>query len=1018
MSMAKPNISFFENLINAENDLESQFSNDYESVLNTPNFSPLNLHEIASLNSKTFSIFHLNIRSMSKNFENLKLFLSNQSLTQNFKLICLTETWAGENFNETHFCIPNYKAVHQMRAGGKAGGGICLFIHDSLDFKMRKDLSINCSDCEALSVEILHKSCKNIIVTCSYRPPSGTMKTFNKYCSDLFQKTEKKHFFLTGDLNINSLDYDSSKPVKTFFNCVFENSLLPLINKPTRITRSKQSIIDHIITNCLQLNTINTGIIQTDISDHFPIFCTVDNLLVGEPDQIKTNHTFFKRNFDEPNMTYFKHLLTNETDWSLIYQPQTVNSAYEIFSRYFSYAYNKAFPNIEIQLNNKTLKSPWITKGLLKSSKTKQRLYQNFLKKMTYQNEKNYKKYKNMFENLKKKRKEKYYSDLISKYKGNAKKIWEVIKDVSGQHKHKSNQYPKRFLVNDQYITNKNSISDCFNKFFIEIGENLSSKIPLSTKSFTDYLKPCNETMKDIPITEEELSKSFLCLKNNKSSGLDDLNVNVIKKCFHEIKFPLLHIFNTSLSTGIFPDELKMAKVLPIYKKGNKNTMSNYRPISILPCFSKVLEKVVYNRLYDYITKNDIFYKKQFGFQKNNSTFHAILSLTDSILSSFENNEFVLGIFIDLAKAFDTVNHQILLDKLQNYGVKSNMIKWFKSYLSKRKQCVSYENVRSVFKKIKCGVPQGSILGPLLFLLYINDLPASSKLSELILFADDTNIFYSHRNIKDLFKTVNSELSQINEWFKANKLSLNVDKTNFTLFHKESQSDNLPLKLPTLYLNDIKIKREKFIKFLGVYIDEHINWKRHIDFIDKKVSKTLGILYRVRKLLNVDCLKLLYFSFMHSHLSYANIAWASTNQRKTRKLYIKQKKASRIILNLPNTTHAEPLLNSLKIQNVYKINLIQILQMMQKVWNKESPLAIQSLFKKVVHQYPTRASKENFFAPRFKNKVSSYTISKRGPRIWNKILPSKIKHTKNFQRFSRELKQFVINSEIKDLFNF
>ena len=246
---------------------------------------------------------------------------------------------------------------------------------------------------------------------------------------------------------------------------------------------------------------------------------------------------------------------------------------------------------------------------------------------------------------------------------------------------------------------------------------------------------------------------------------------------------------------------MKIAKIKPLFKSGETDLVNNYRPISILPVFSKLLERIMYNRVYTHISENLLLYEKQFDFQRNCSTDYAILQLTKEINESFEKKEFTLGVFVDLSKAFDTVDHDILLAKLSYFGINNKYRNWFKSYLSNRQQYISYNNKNSSIKNIICGVPQGSILGPLLFLLYVNDLQNASQIFKPIMFADDTNLFYSHNNIKQLFQIVNQELKQIQTWFNTNKLSLNLTKTKYIFFHSSYYSDLIPLRLPRIAIS-------------------------------------------------------------------------------------------------------------------------------------------------------------------------------------------------------------------------
>ena len=306
----------------------------------------------------------------------------------------------------------------------------------------------------------------------------------------------------------------------------------------------------------------------------------------------------------------------------------------------------------------------------------------------------------------------------------------------------------------------------------MNIGANLTKNITPSKSHFSEYMTYSSSKLIMRSVTYTELDAAVKALQKDKSPGYDEISSNIVLTSYPEIREVLRFLFNKSIKTGIFPDQMKVARVIPVFKSGDPSQMTNYRPISILPVFSKLLERIVYNRVYNYITEQKLLFPKQFEFQSNHSTEHAIVEFVDNILKSFDKGDMTLGVFIDLSKAFDTVDHKILLQKLDFLGIRGTYLRWFKNYLSNRKQFIPYNNDerQSIWRLITCGVPQGSILGPLLFLLYVNDLHKTSKLISAIMFADDTNLFYSHSDLKVLYKTMNDELTKVSNWFSANKL--------------------------------------------------------------------------------------------------------------------------------------------------------------------------------------------------------------------------------------------------------
>jgi hypothetical protein len=456
---------------------------------------------------------------------------------------------------------------------------------------------------------------------------------------------------------------------------------------------------------------------------------------------------------------------------------------------------------------------------------------------------------------------------------------------------------------------------------------------------------------------------------------------------------------------------LKIAKVIPLFKGGDKSDISNYRPISILSIFSKILERIMFNRVFNYFSLNNLLYNNQFGFKKNNSTEHAIIQLVREISNSFEKSQFTLGIFIDLSKAFDTVDHDILLYKLNYYGINERVSKWFQSYLSNRKQFVSCNDLNHTqFLNVSCGVPQGSILGPLLFLIYINDLHKASNLLS-IMFADDINLFLSNSDIYLLFSVMNKELQNISKWFKSNKLTLNVNKTKWIFFHPLSKKRSLPQNLPKIFIDHNEIKRDSVTKYLGVFIDENITWKHHINYVCSKVSKSIGILYKARTHLDKNNLTKLYYSFIHSYISYGIIAWGSTDQSKLQCLHRRQKHAIRVINFADRFSNSSIFFNQMKILNVYKLNVYKNLSFVY-MWKYDlSPLIFKDLFiLKPLSKFNMRNN--NYLnKPLCRTKFNQFCITYRAAHLWNKIILPNFGLPLTYSVFKIKLKDLILSIE-------
>ena len=380
-----------------------------------------------------------------------------------------------------------------------------------------------------------------------------------------------------------------------------------------------------------------------------------------------------------------------------------------------------------------------------------------------------------------------------------------------------------------------------------------------------------------------------------------------MKKIKETIVTPLTYVLNLSLSTGVFPSELKLANVIPIYKAGDAQVFTNYRPVSVLPVFSKIFERIMYTRLLSFLNKHKILYDYQFGFREKYSTYLALITLTEKISNALDEGKQVIGIFLDFSKAFDTVNHEILLLKLENYGIRGVALDWFKSYFSNREQYVTYNNCKSTTRNLSCGVPQGSILGPLLFILYINDLCHVATRCFLMLFADDSNLFYTGDDLEALNREINEELGNILFWLEVNKLSLNVNKTHYIIF----RSRNIATQDVHINVKNVTIDKVEYTKFLGVIIDEKLSWKQHIEYVRKKLSKSTGILSKARKYLPKECLKTLYYTFAYPYLTYCIHVWGKSFTTYIAVIAKVQKRLIRIITNSHYREHTSPLLKKI-----------------------------------------------------------------------------------------------------------
>ena len=685
--------------VDDDQDLINHFSNyfspeDFNSKFNSN--LPNSASDTNNMNfTKYFSLLHLNARSLNKNFDALELLLTSVKHFP-FSIIGITETWLNSN-SPAMFNLHNYELLRADRAHGK-GGGVGMYIHDQLKVKRRPDLHI--TGAEDLFIEIVNDKHKNIIVGTIYRPPNNVFDPFLQSFDEELHKIlhENKNVYLMGDYNIDLLSTTQQNSPR-FINVLQSNAFYPHINKPTRICNTSHTLIDNIFSNVYHNST--NGIIYSDISDHLPIFVICNHTEYQNSTQI--NCIKFYRKETQTNIDSLIVQLAQE-EWHDVYNEADVNKSYDNFIQKLISHYNEHIPLIKSNNRKNNNKMPWITKGILCSIHTRNRLYKTSLRHPTFLNKDRYKKIRNKLTTLIRLSRKLYYSNKLAN-NNNLNKVWQTINELI---KNSKKSYPDTMNTNGVESNDPIEISNMFNEYFTNIGPKLASTVTTNTGHFTQHLSNNhNKSLFFIPTNNGEILKVVQSLKPSKSCGHDEISVKLLKKIIFYIVSPLTHIFNLSLSSGIFPNSLKIAKIVPIHKKDDPSLIENYRPISILPAISKILEKIAYNRLYKFLTDNNLLNTNQFGFRKGYSTDYAIIQSCDKIIDTLVRKEHIIGIFLDLSKAFDTIDHKILINKLSYYGVRGIILSWFNDYLSNRKQYVNFLSNNSSKSDITCGVPPG-----------------------------------------------------------------------------------------------------------------------------------------------------------------------------------------------------------------------------------------------------------------------------------------------------------------------
>ena len=935
-------------------DLDTENDNFEEDIIPTIDCKYYSTDDFSAAHfnaNKSFSILHFNIHSIELHIEEFRIVL--QMIDFKFDIICISESKILiDRAPLTDISIDGYEFPLSTPTESSKGG-VLIYVKKGIKAKPRPDLSIyKATELESLFIEIINPKESNDIVGVIYRHPCMNPISFiDDYLKEVVDKisSENKKVYMAGDFNFDLLNTSTHTDTFEFFDTMMSNFLLPVITIPTKINRGNSTLIDNIFTNNLNPDT-KSGNLEISLSDgHLPSF-----MITPKQNQ---NHLPKKHNISNRDKKHFNaeaFLVDYESiNWDEIIDlnKTDVNFSMESFINKINGLLDIHMPLRKItQKEFKQKYKPWITNAILSKIRDKNKVFKKYLNCKNYNRKaelyENFKKLKNDITHETRLSKKAYFEKYFTENKGNMQKIWKGIKEIINI-KTKNYDHPTCLQDGDRILTDPIAISNSFNDYFTSIADKILNKRKYNgKKSYRDFLS--NRLLENFIFEnceENEIKSIISSLDTSKSSGPNSIPTCILQLLKDHICTPLQKIFNLSLSTGQHPDILKISKTIPIFKKGSRLLVSNFRPISLLSNLNKILEKLVHSRVYKFLEDFQCIYSLQFGFRKKHSTNHALIEITETIRQALDNKKHVCGVFVDLQKAFDTVNHDILISKLEHYGIRGTANSWFSSYLKNRSQFVSILGYESSTKPINHGVPQGSVLGPLLFLVYINDLQYAIKNSKVFHFADDTNLLNISDSLKDMQKLVNADLKILYHWLLANKISLNCDKTEIIFFRKPGESaPNIKIKM-----NGHRIIPSKYIKYLGVYLDEHLNGRFHCQDLIKKLKRANGMLCKARHYIKLNDLKTLYYAIFSSHLIYGCQIWGQSINTFNQKVFNLQKRALRIISFADFRDDCNPLFINLKIIKLDNLIFVQNCLFVHDTLKKVSPLCFHGYFTQTKH---------------------------------------------------------------------
>lgn len=864
--------------------------------------------------NSSFRVLFLNIRSYNKNFDSFLLYLN--SIKTKIDFIILGETWLWQEGIGVQ--LDGYSLFSTSR-GASRNDGVIVYVSERVSASMRE---VELGGVYGLSLDFVHQS-KQFNLLAVYRTHDTNLDNFTTalehYYGDMIRH---KSYVLIGDVNANLMITDNK--TERYLDLLYELGFMCGINEPTRVSRDSRTCIDHIFVRHNNYGSIKTAIIETEITDHYSIYLEI-GLTVNKKEftdiSSKTRIIIDKDNLKE---------MINECDWSNVLEKTNINDCTAAFMNTIFECVKSSEKIINHRPRIAPIK-PWITSSMVRSIRKRDKL-SKLLKKQPFNLDLKiyYRRYRNTLNMTLKNAKVDYYRNKINETKSNPKIFWQIINQLAGK------QMKKDLFPLTQYIADKRmntdaditkQVADEFNDFFSQVGYNLAKDIDNSEEPIlndADYSTAAEFAMHTI--TEAELLKYVNNIRGGSAPGYDNLSADFLKENITALKTPLLHIVNTSLTSGNFPEHFKVAKVIPLFKAQDVTSKNNFRPISLLSVFAKVLEKIVKDQLTKYLDINNILPDSQYGFRQSKNISDALFDLNRDLNNAISSNKRCMLVFLDLAKAFDTVDRKILLNKLKYLGIRNKAHEWFESYLSNRKQFVSINGTMSEQKQIDYGVIQGSTLGPLLFLLYINNFTRINIRAKMYLFADDTALFFEDSNWNQLIKKITEDLVIVKKWLDQNVLTLNISKTKFmpiSLRYTGEIAYKIKVHTCGNTTNETcscnSIDKVDSYKYLGVMFDSKLSWTNHVEYINKRLRKLIFAFKQLGEVLDEKSLRQAYFAYVQSIIEGGILAWGGAFRSNLQPLIITQKSIIKAALKKPRRYSTEELFREMKVFDIRQI---------------------------------------------------------------------------------------------------